>query len=266
MKVKDLESTVKFNLLYPRNIEIEVRNGEIYLMDFDVVFPGPTAKPWIWRMDALGNDIEFIYDMQVDSSDYNNAYVLSTNDSMMHILCYPSMRGVQGYDIITKDNNQNYQYLASITLNSTEPKQNYFSTLGSHFLTNDSILIYSGSFQDRNDVYKSAQWLMTFNLKDLIRGSLVGTNNTYTDPRANLEIYPNLVSGYFTFDTPESMLSQNGTLEIYDIHGSKTRSIEYGNISKSMTFDISDLSSGMYFVILKNRNERSKSAKLIKLD
>ena len=44
-------------------------------MDFDVVFPGPDAKPWIWRMDASGNDIQFLYDLQVETSNYNNAHL-----------------------------------------------------------------------------------------------------------------------------------------------------------------------------------------------
>ena len=265
MKVKDLESVVPFNLLYPRNIEIEIRNEEILLMDFDVVFPGPDAKPWIWRMDASGNDIQFLYDLQVETSNYNNAYLLSNNDSLTYLLCYPSFKSSKGFDIISYDNiNEATKYLASVTLNTDDSKQNYFNARGSHFLIHDSILVYNGLFRDDGNFRNGARWLMTFNLNELKRGSVVGTENDLKDLSKEFVIYPNPSIGYFTFNIPSSFIGSNVLIDLYDLKGSKVWSKYLDIFDKEVPLDISNINSGIYFGVLKNNENKIITFKIVK--
>ncbi len=264
MKVKDLESVVPFNLLYPRNIEIEIRNEEILLMDFDVVFPGPDAKPWIWRMDASGNDIQFLYDIQVETSNYNNTYLLSNNDSLTFLLCYPSFKSVQGYDIITFDNYNQTKYLASITLHTENPQQNYFNVKSSHFITHDSILIYNGLFTDKSNFKNGAHWLMTFNLNELIRGSLVSTDNSYNDLNSDIYIFPNPGEGRYTLEVPTSFVGTNAVLNIYDINGNRVVSYFTNVLTERLPIDISNMASGFYFGVLNGNKISTKTFKFVK--
>lgn len=265
MKVKDLEGVVPFNLLYPRNIEIEIRNEEILLMDFDVVFPGPDAKPWIWRMDASGNDIQFLYDIQVETSNYNNAYLLSNNDSITYLLCYPSFKSTQGFDIISYDNNNEAtKHLASVTLKTDDPKQNYFNVRGSHFLIHDSILIYNGFFRDKGNFRNGAHWLMTFNLNELKRGSLVGTENSFLDIRYDFKIFPNPSDGHYTLNIPLSFIDSKVLLDLYDVNGIKVWSKNLGIIDGNVPIDISAFLSGMYFGVLKNNDNKIITFKVVK--
>lgn len=241
-KVKNLEEVVPFNLLYPRNIQIDVRDGGIVLMDYDIVFPGPVGKPWVWRMDAEGNDLDFWYDIQISGSKYTNTFFLHANDTLAYIKCWPSIKSKQGFDIITIDKNKYMKYLASVTTKHENPNAFYNASVRhSNFIAQDSILIFNGTFSDGVSRENFAYWVMTFNLNDLIRGSAVATQEV--DRLADINIYPNPSSDDVYIECDEHL-----EWKLLDIGGAILKNGD-GTI-----IDLSPYPASMYILSIQAKN------------
>ncbi len=151
-----------------------------------------------------------------------------------------------------------------MTLNTDDPKQNYFNARGSHFLIHDSILVYNGLFRDDGNFRNGARWLMTFNLNELKRGSVVGTENDLKDLSKEFVIYPNPNTGYFTFNIPSSFIGSNVLIDLYDLKGSKVWSKYLDIFNKEVPLDISNINSGIYFGVLKNNENKIITFKIVK--
>lgn len=242
-KVKNLEEVVPFNLLYPRNIQIDIRDGGIVLMDYDIVFPGPVGKPWIWRMDAEGNDLDFWYNIQISGSKYTNTFFLHANDTLAYIKCWPSIKSKQGFDIITIDKNKYMKYLASVTTKHENPNAFYNASVRhSNFISQDSILIFNGTSSDGVSRENFAYWVMTFNLNDLIRGSTVATQEV--ESLADIKVHPNPSSTDFYIECEEPIKWQ-----LMDMRG-----LQLSN-GDGKTVDLSPHPSGMYILGIHLANQ-----------
>lgn len=75
----------------------------------------------------------------------------------------------------------------------------------------------------------------------------------------NIVLYPNLASEYITLDFGNNSISE---VSILDINGSFVNTINNSN-NKSLQVDVSNLSSGVYFVKLTNADGKSTFKKLL---
>jgi len=165
---KDLSDKVIFNWFRPNNIEIDVINGDIFLMDWETPNLGITIHAFMLRLDADGNEVSYFRDIKYQNSKYENVTALHVNDTLLYALCYPAIKSNYGYDIITIDNDGTTNYIASVTLKDHLP-DDYFKSIRSHELINGEILFLHGYFQNSQSGDLS-YWNVAFDLDDLIQG------------------------------------------------------------------------------------------------
>ncbi len=96
-----------------------------------------------------------------------------------------------------------------------------------------------------------------------IKFNLDATVSSIKKPVAEqpLNIYPNPASSYFTMDIAPNI--QNGFVEIYNTNGEKVRSRMVLNGQDKLTWNVSDLATGLYFVQLYADGRMIKVGKLM---
>ncbi|MBK7698151.1 MAG: T9SS type A sorting domain-containing protein [Saprospiraceae bacterium] len=213
-------------------------------MDNIVDFPQLKARPYILKLDIYGNEMAYYDDIAIPNSDYANAFLLSSSDSLSYFICFPSVKGgIHGLDIVQVDNNKQYKYVASLTLNNKTDKEKYRVSRLNRYLVDGKILIYNGLY-DTEILENRVHWIMAWDLEELIKGSASGVDNTMIS--STFSIAPNPSTNQITITTSEAL--SNSRIEIYDQIG---RNIINHQISSSATeINISSLPTGLYFVSL----------------
>ncbi|MBK6667815.1 MAG: T9SS type A sorting domain-containing protein [Saprospiraceae bacterium] len=243
-KIVDIIDKSPYNWNTPSSVEIEIRGNEIFIMDNIVDFPQLKARPYILKLDIYGNEMAYYDDIAIPNSDYANAFLLSSSDSLSYFICFPSVKGgIHGLDIVQVDNNKQYKYVASLTLNNKTDKEKYRVSRLNRYLVDGKILIYNGLY-DTEIFENRVHWIMAWDLEELIKGSASGVDNTMIS--STFSIAPNPSTNQITITTSEAL--SNSRIEIYDQIG---RNIINHQISSSATeINISSLPTGLYFVSL----------------
>ncbi len=253
---KDLSDKVFFNWFRPNNVEVDIIDGDIFIMDWETPNLGITIHAFMLRLDVQGNEISYFRDIKYQNSKYENVTVLHVKDSLLYALCYPAIKSNYGYDIITIDNDGKTNYVASVTLKDQLP-DDYFKSVRSHELINGEILFLHGFFQNIESGVLSF-WNVAFDLDDLIQGSLVNTNDIATADRVDISIYPNPASHYITIQSPVSLAH----ITMTDLSGKMWLDVTKPNEQ----IDIAFLPKGMYVATMTTETNQKVRHKFVKID
>jgi len=253
---KDLSDKVIFNWFRPSNVEIDIINGDIFIMDWETPNLGITIHAFMLRLDAYGNEISYFRDIKYQNSKYENVTVLHVNDTLLYALCYPAIKSNYGYDIITIDNDGTTNYIASVTLKD-HLLDDYFKSIRSHELINGKILFLHGYFQNSQSGDLS-YWNVAFDLDDLIQGSLVNVEGDQWANESELNIYPNPATHHIKIQSPLEI----SNIALSDISGRVWMNLQ----NPKEEIDISHLPNGIYVATITTETDKKVRKKVVKIN
>lgn len=88
-----------------------------------------------------------------------------------------------------------------------------------------------------------------------------GYNTSNNNSLNELKMFPNPSQGNVSISGSE--ISELKSIEIYDILGSKVKSISVSTTSNKLDLNLSNLKKGVYLVRLNDKNGNSESKKLV---
>lgn len=128
-----------------------------------------------------------------------------------------------------------------------------------NFKANDTILVRFRLFSDPH----ATGW--GWAIDNLRIQSPVSATYTILSP-GNISVYPNPFNDIVNVNVQANKNIDELTVEIFNLYGQKIRSIKNRNVFGEITVvtDLSNLSSGMYFVVVKENGKQINSQKIIR--
>lgn len=198
-----------------------------------------TTERRVWRYNSYTGEEELLFD-----------FSLQQGDTLYHESIYGTTVVDTVYDIITNDGIIRKKFVVTPSFS-----ENYYI---------EGIGGVAGLFQRPFQYFEFGTWLMC--VKDSIDNSIYDvsghcfdfiTNVPVTNCRIKVDIYPNPVSKNITIETS----LENINLKIYNQNGQEILTREF---NRQVTFDLSELTSGMYLLKVLKNNEIVHSEKIIK--
>jgi hypothetical protein len=92
-----------------------------------------------------------------------------------------------------------------------------------------------------------------------------GLNQTDRTPAFSLAVYPNPSNGMIQLETDLVLDSSPAIIRVFNLSGKQVQSFYFENavMLENNTFNLSDLSSGLYFVTLETNNQITTSQLVI---
>jgi hypothetical protein len=128
-----------------------------------------------------------------------------------------------------------------------------------NFKTNDTILIRFRLFSDPH----ATGWGWTI---DNLRIQTPVSANSAILSAGNISVYPNPFNNILNVQVQADKYIEELTVEILNLYGQNLNSTKNRNVigEINVTTDLSNLTNGMYFVIIKENGKQVKSQKIIK--
>jgi photosystem II stability/assembly factor-like uncharacterized protein len=138
---------------------------------------------------------------------------------------------------------------------TTDFGQNWMYSLTSYYLPNEVGIGYSDLFFVTDSI--GYAYCGNYILKTTDGGILVNVNEL--EYCKSLKIYPNPTTGDINLQIPQQF-GQTKTLEVFDCIGQK----QFEKTNDFTDIDISSLTSGLYFIVLTNKDNERQIVKIIK--